>query len=665
MRSLISIAILLTGQAFAQTTVPITIDVPVFDDTAIEARLDAIESRLDAIEAQGEDEAMAFPTGWQRKCSIDIDNTEVGSSDLTDFTVLLTRDNLPDEMCSPTDSNRAQSDGGDIRFSSDSSGTTQLALHVEEFEYDTSDAAGDAVIALNVKVSVNGTGTGSDTTIYVWYSTTGTDSQPANTDTYGARNAYDSDHCHVVPFNEGASGGSYTDVLSDREFSIVGTGADDTDNNGLPAFDSNAKAAYVLGEYSGHITPDGVSTNPFTNTGLAYVPGEDTLILFNFDDEEVVEINKNTGAETDSWAPTQGEGTTQGILYDSTADQVGIAEGSGTNFYDRDGTYDRRVTHSGGDAICYDADTDCIWSIDGSYNLIRINKTTGSTEETVTVSDTTTTNGADGITYSSSRDSIFVSHDASNVNLIYEIDLSDGSTANTFRGPVDIEHLAYDEDDDILWVNSDARFHNGSNGGENVVFALDPDDGSSAWWKSPTADCTHEWWGKPTTSGTTLWYHYSPLNGGVDVGGHIVQLQHRSGGALRWGTPDPSTLSTGTAAGGSWHHVVERYDHSGADFDGILNNTGTASGTTTNPYGLASDQQIKFGAWNDGQYPHDGSYSNYRLHRVARSDDWINARYNNSNDPASFATAGTPEDSGTAISGSAYYYHQLLSVVRN
>lgn len=132
---------------------------------------------------------MAFPTGWSRRCAITIDADHVGSGGVSDFDVLLTRACLPDEMCSPTDSNAAQANGGDIRFSSDSAGSTQLACDLIAWEKDSSHGADDADILIRVKVP--SLSSAADTTIYCWYKAGGSETQPAAGDTYGQHNAYD------------------------------------------------------------------------------------------------------------------------------------------------------------------------------------------------------------------------------------------------------------------------------------------------------------------------------------------------------------------------------------------------------------------------------------------------------------------------------------------
>jgi len=138
---------------------------------------------------------MAFPTGWLRKVAITVPSAQVGSGGVSDFDVALTAACLPDEMRSPTDGNRAQSNGGDIRFSSDEAGTTQLACDIIRWEYDTSDGADDASILIRVQVA--SLSSGGDTTIYAWYNTAGTDSQPAAGASFGQHATY---HSSIVGY---------------------------------------------------------------------------------------------------------------------------------------------------------------------------------------------------------------------------------------------------------------------------------------------------------------------------------------------------------------------------------------------------------------------------------------------------------------------------------
>ena len=63
---------------------------------------------------------MAFPTGWTQLAHIQIDYTKVsGSSNLTNFPALIKDGNLPANVYS-----NIEADGKDLRFTTDSAGTT-------------------------------------------------------------------------------------------------------------------------------------------------------------------------------------------------------------------------------------------------------------------------------------------------------------------------------------------------------------------------------------------------------------------------------------------------------------------------------------------------------------------------------------------------------------
>jgi len=115
---------------------------------------------------------MAFPVGWTKKCSLTIDNTKVsGTSDLTNFPVLLTEANFPSTIFDNT-----QSAGQDLRFTSDSAGTTELAFEIVNWDT-TNDKA-------EVWVKIPTVDYDDDTTFYVWYGNA-TATAYAHTDTYG------------------------------------------------------------------------------------------------------------------------------------------------------------------------------------------------------------------------------------------------------------------------------------------------------------------------------------------------------------------------------------------------------------------------------------------------------------------------------------------------
>lgn len=128
---------------------------------------------------------MAFPVGWGRKQKITIDHTKVsGSGSHSDFIALITLDHLDAEIVD-AGANSALNGGGDIRFSSDSAGVTQLPCHISSFV--TNATAGNR--KCHIKVEVPSVSTSADTELYIWYKKAG-ESQPAVTDTYGRNAAF-------------------------------------------------------------------------------------------------------------------------------------------------------------------------------------------------------------------------------------------------------------------------------------------------------------------------------------------------------------------------------------------------------------------------------------------------------------------------------------------
>lgn len=121
-------------------------------------------------------------TGYKYKCQLTIDRTKVGA-DVTDFPVLLTAANLPPDICDSDGARPALEGGGDIRFSSDSAGATQLPCEVVHFIRNTTPANASCQIWVkvpSVTVAVNAT-------FFIHWGKVG-DTQPAVSDTYG-RNA--------------------------------------------------------------------------------------------------------------------------------------------------------------------------------------------------------------------------------------------------------------------------------------------------------------------------------------------------------------------------------------------------------------------------------------------------------------------------------------------
>jgi len=191
---------------------------------------------------------MAFPTGWNRQCVLTIQASQIPAS-LTDFPVLLTEATLPTEILDSTSSYPAQSDAGDIRFSTDSAGATQLACEIVSF----TQAAG-AGGTCEIFVKVPSVSSSINTTIYIWYNTAGTDSQPAFTDTYGRNNVWDSNFLFVLHMNEDPSG------TAPQMIDSTGNGYDGTSAGTMTTTD------LVAGQVGNCLDLDG--SNDYINLGL-------------------------------------------------------------------------------------------------------------------------------------------------------------------------------------------------------------------------------------------------------------------------------------------------------------------------------------------------------------------------------------------------------------
>ena len=141
---------------------------------------------------------MAFPVGWGRRCALVIQSNKVDANQ-SDFPVLLTKDTLPSEMFDHDGSYPALEGGGDIRFSSDEGGNTQLACEVVSFSLD------DANNEAEIWVKVPSVSSSTDTTFYCWYSKAA-ETQPAADSTYGSENVWDSNFVMVQHMNQDPSG---------------------------------------------------------------------------------------------------------------------------------------------------------------------------------------------------------------------------------------------------------------------------------------------------------------------------------------------------------------------------------------------------------------------------------------------------------------------------
>lgn len=159
---------------------------------------------------KGRGGAFSKPT-WGRKHPIEIDATKVGAGGVTGYTLRLTRTNLADEVCDPSSANKAQKDGGDLRFFLDAELTQRLACEVLAFDWDSAAGADDADVLINVgPVDLSSS---TDTTLWVAYSADSTVRQPFVDEPYGALATRDANWKLDMPLNRHVG---RADVLDDQ-----------------------------------------------------------------------------------------------------------------------------------------------------------------------------------------------------------------------------------------------------------------------------------------------------------------------------------------------------------------------------------------------------------------------------------------------------------------
>ena len=155
---------------------------------------------------------MGFLLTCPFRTKLTIDHTKV-SSDRTNFALYVPKTVLPDDMFTVGSYCCIKSDGGDIRFSTDADGNTQIAQDVVVAVPDATHA--NAIGSIRVKVpTISST---VDTTIYCFWGNQTYNLLPAN-DTYGAQKVWDyqagdSDYVAVYHMQE-ASGNVVDSTLN-------------------------------------------------------------------------------------------------------------------------------------------------------------------------------------------------------------------------------------------------------------------------------------------------------------------------------------------------------------------------------------------------------------------------------------------------------------------
>lgn len=200
----------------------------------------------------------AFPTGWGRKCAVTIDHTKV-SADVSNYPAGFNLSNFPSEMFDSDGSYPALNGGGDIRFSSDSAGVTQLPCEIVSFVTNADPSSGSA----EIYVKIPAVSSSSDTVIYVWYNKSG-ETQPAASDTYGSQNVWDSDYKAVYHMN-GAAYSNIADSTSNANNVVGENGSPDYNQAGIFSGGKSVNFESSSVEYLGINYSSGLGdTNDFT-----------------------------------------------------------------------------------------------------------------------------------------------------------------------------------------------------------------------------------------------------------------------------------------------------------------------------------------------------------------------------------------------------------------
>jgi len=220
-------------------------------------------------------------TGRNRKVKLTINNIYVPEL-LSDFPVVITRAVLPDEVVSPTDVNRAQVDFGDVLFSTDSAGLTQIPCEIVSWGYDSSHGLGDAKIEIHVKVTSVSPSL-PDTDIWMWYNTAGTDSQPAVTDLNGRNAVWSNNYLFVHHLQQDPSGG-------------IGAMIDSTGN----LYDGTA---------NGSMNSGNLVNGPFGGYGLSFDGIDDNI------DCGSLNVSGYTQLTIESWVKSDCSGTAEHTFF--------------------------------------------------------------------------------------------------------------------------------------------------------------------------------------------------------------------------------------------------------------------------------------------------------------------------------------------------------------
>lgn len=272
---------------------------------------------------------------FRTKAEIVIQESKIDAT-LTDYPVLLTEASIPEGACDADGAHPAEMGGGDIRFTSDSAGTTQLPVEIVKFVTDNNPANCDAEIWVKVP-SISGS---ANTSIWMWYDTASDDDQPTPSSTYGRMNVWDSNFKAVYHFQETSgsrSGATLSpNILTDNATvsygsGKVGNGADfeKTNSEYLSITDGSQTGLDITGNltFSAWVKPE--SHDQQTQYMTKYNSSGNQRGYFfyrNSDDNNLTTGISSNGVNItsalSSWTPTDGTWYHVSMAYDASAGEV-------------------------------------------------------------------------------------------------------------------------------------------------------------------------------------------------------------------------------------------------------------------------------------------------------------------------------------------------------
>ncbi len=146
---------------------------------------------------------MAFPVGWTRQAALVVQSSQCSGTQ-SNFPTLVTEATFSancQEILTTGNANSAQADGGDLRFSSDPAGVSQLACEVVVWTQNATFSSAKA----EVWVGGVAPSSGGNVTIYVWYKAGGGQTQPAANASFGSQAVWDTNYFIVQHLPNGST----------------------------------------------------------------------------------------------------------------------------------------------------------------------------------------------------------------------------------------------------------------------------------------------------------------------------------------------------------------------------------------------------------------------------------------------------------------------------